>query len=481
VEVTEGGMGPASPRGTLAGIKRGYPFTLTYVSFSEYGFLGWEAVLSSAPNTPLSPALVNFDPKDKPETTVTVNYAGDDTVIIRPVGGLAPIVMSISPSLGYIPVVMNQVIRIRFSKPIDPASFLFDNGLPFQGDWRTVYYPGEDGSYDNRVYKNISIESNTPILMTTIYNWATLYYPPELSADGTILTIAFRPNDFTSDLGGSRSVLTVTLNRDIRDTGGISMGRTYPFLIEMQGTTGFRSSPTDDPPYPEILNDFNYAMVKATAPSPARPDGEIWPGEHFWRIYTDDGRTHFENIILDEDGGTELPSSNPFHHFDYDSGDNWIYIAFQTELTDYAFAGALIYETYWATSSAEAYSYTGEIASPVYDPAIVGPLTDFYKKKFSAPDLSHPFDPSRPIRVVKYNLSRRTTEAAPLRVTLWFTPLDILDRPKINYLPDYSYAKTNEASLMEDDVFENGDNSVKVDNMRSPYIYVPVWYTNTAP
>jgi hypothetical protein len=66
-------------------------------------------------------------------------------------------------------------------------------------------------------------------------------------------------------------------------------------------------------------------------PDTDHPDGQIWPGA---------------KIFKEGDNGdySDGPSSEPSHHFAYDSDDNWIYIAFQTNLTDYAFAGALIYE-----------------------------------------------------------------------------------------------------------------------------------------
>jgi hypothetical protein len=67
--------------------------------------------------------------------------------------------------------------------------------------------------------------------------------------------------------------------------------------------------------------------------------------------------------------------------FGYEKDDNWIYIAFQTDLSDYTFVGALIYEYYsdippggqYATQ--HTYRYTGDMASPVYDPDIVKAMT----------------------------------------------------------------------------------------------------------
>jgi hypothetical protein len=489
VEINEEGMGTASPRGQLAGIKKDIPFTLNYSSFSEYGFLGWEAVLAAAPNAVLGQNKVEFSPVDKPETTVTVKMnPGNDWIIIRPVGGLAPVVASISPDMaGKIrPVKTDQVIRIRFSRPMDPDSFLFEenNWLPFKGDWRAAYYP-EDygdqtniGGYDNRVYKNILIESNNVLAGLDSNNWAPFYYPPELSDDGTILTITFRRDVGNSDFAGEYNQLTVTLNRDIRDTRGISLGRTYPFVIEARESTNHRSSPTDDdPPYPEILNGSKFAMVKASPPDTAHPDGQIWPGA---RIF---GTEVGDSIIFENGSYSDGPSSEPSHHFAYDRDDNWIYIVFQTELSDYAFAGALIYENYTNSSSNETYSYTGQTASPVYDPAVVKPLTDFFKERHSNyAASSYNFNPSRPIRVVKYNLSRQTAAnfgSEKPHVVLRIAPLDILDQPKDSDDDVLVVKKDVTTALTEADLFEGGS-SKDIENieLRVHYLspFIGVWY-----
>jgi hypothetical protein len=479
VEINEGGMGTASPRGQLTGIiKQGIPFTLNYSSFAEYGFLRWEAALSSAPDTVLGSDKVEFSPADAVETTVTVkiNPGGNDRVIIRPLGGLAPVVGSFTPDVANGTVGANRVIRIRFDRAIDPASFLFDNGLPFQGDWRAAYYPesyGDPdniGGYDNRVYKNILIESNAVLWGLESNNWAPFYYPPELSDDGTILTIALHPDGGNSDYVAVPNQLTVTLNRDIRDTRGISLGRTYSFIMEVAGTTEERNPADADPPYPEILNGSNFVMVKASPPDAFHPDGRIWPGAKIFEIKNIDNTIEYGN-----GGFSEGPSSEPSHHFAYDSDDNWIYIAFQTDLTDYAFAGALIYEAYFYNNSgAEKYNYTGRTAEPVYDPDIVKPLTARFKEVYSAlpSDAPNRFNPSRPVRVVKYNLSRRAEAdygGEKPYLYLYITPLDILDWPKT----DDSDVITNALTKPDDgDLFEGGPST---DRISYPFS-VGVWY-----
>jgi hypothetical protein len=476
VAIDEQGMGTASPRGTLTGIKQDIPFTLNYSSFSEYGFLGWEAVLESAQGTKLNANKVEFVPADKPETTVTVKLnPGADRVIIRPVGGLAPTVVSFTPDVANGMADLGQVIRIRFSRAIDPASFLFDDvpvPVPFKGDWKAVYYPeiyGDPDSYagydEDRDYKNILIETDDPLSISTTdsNNWAPFYYPPELSLDGTILTIAPRRGIKDLDFTG-RHQFTVTLDRDIKDTGGISMGRTTSFRIETE-SRWFRDSPTGDPPYLQVLLS-GLVMVKAffDEDDADHPDGRIFEGA---KIFKDGGNTDYNVWPYG-------PSSEPTHHFDYGSDDNWIYIAFQTELNDYTFNGALVYEE-TGSSGSEKYSYTGQTAKPVYDPAIVKPLTDHFKTVYTKGDVfTSGFDPSRPIRVVRYNLSKRTGTGNS-QVSLYIIPLDVLDKPCEN--DEYSsYAKTDVATLKQDELFTNGSNSIDFSG-RDNYALISVWFT----
>jgi hypothetical protein len=293
---------------------------------------------------------------------------------------------------------------------------LFDNGLPFQGDWKDIYnFTFDDYDWilpNGYVYKNILIESRNPLPdylgdLGGNTDGAFRYEPPELSADGTILTIAPRPDGLGLDSGLWRNQITVTLNRDIKDTRGISLGRSTSFVIETEvdDLSVLRDYATNDPPYPQVLS-YSSALAKASFPpvNPAYPDGRMVPKE---------------NIFNYGENGISEPSSNFSHHFAYNRDDNWVYIAFQTELMDYTFAGALVYE-YYFDESKPGYmgNYTGEIASPVHNPVIVKPLTDALEKT----------DPSRPVRVVKYRLHERSG-SGNLQVHLAIIPLDILDDP----------------------------------------------------
>jgi hypothetical protein len=483
VTVDEGGMGTASPRGTLTGIKQGVPFTLNYSSFAEYGFLRWEAVLASAPGTKLNADKVEFDPVDKPETTVTVkiNPGADDRVIIRPVGGLAPTVVSFTPDLAVHGIVSPaRAIRIRFSRAIDPDSFLFDNGLPFLRDWKAVYYPETSSDYTNRVYKNISIESTKPMKVYSTdgefstTNWTSFFDPPELSVGNTVLTLTFRYGQGIGDNGWGRTQLTVTLNRDIKDTSGISLGRTTSFSIEAVDDTNFRRYSPKDEPYPRVLN-YACVMVKADSPPDTDyPDGRMLPAGNIFSIGDN----------TEYNGSNREPSSNPSHHFAYDRDDNWIYLAFQTEpmnsTMDYTFAGALIYEWYFdfsdTTTNGAFANYTGAPASPVYDPDIVRPLIAAFKNEYPE------FDSSRPIRVVKYKLAKRTW-TGNREVSLHIVPLDVFDRPS-----DDPYSHTtggqsdapfaNDPPLFEDDSYGEFTKAGTTDRINASDLGVTVWFTD---
>jgi hypothetical protein len=243
------------------------------------------------------------------------------------------------------------------------------------------------------------------------------------------------------------------------------MGRTTSFVMETGGVWLARTSdPDSDPPYPEILQEQNFVMVKASPPDANHPDGQILPGAE---------------ICCWKDTAELTPSSESTHNFSY-GDDNWIYIAFQTDLNDYTFDGALIYEKVHVsgTSSTYNYDYTRQRAEPVYDPDIVTPLANHFKEVYSASalgaDYSHlAFNPSRPIRVVRYNLSSRTGSENS-HIYLHIIPLDIWD-----WTAYASWTKTGTGGSLP---FTNGDlfNATSTDlGDRIDYSrFIYVWYTD---
>jgi hypothetical protein len=488
VEIDEARQGIANPRGALTGIKRGIPFSLNYSTFSEYGFLSWEAVLASAPNNPLGPEDVEFSPQNEMSTMVRVSKdPGDDRIIIRPVGALKPRVMAVTPVIDDGVVYLFRSIRIRFDRAMDPASFLFDNGLAVEGvgDWRALYHAKPGGTladfYDHRVYKNILIESSVPYTQngTSSNNWAPFYDPPELSADGTILDIPFRYNTFMSygkndlasapgmlDLMSATKALTVTLNRDIKDTRGYSLGEAYTFFVETGLMKEFAEPDSDAVlPYPKLSINRNSVIVRASPPDQDHPDGQIWPGAPFFST----GKR--ENEYRDAENNWH-PVDDPRYHFSYSADeDYWVYIAFQPEYMDYPFTGALVYESHEKNGRDRVINYTGEIAVPVHDPDIIKTLT----AQLATYSSRYTYTPSRPVRVVRYQMvpRREPDSKSAVRVTVQGVLLSMLDAPKDALPQDEIATNFDYGRLLE------GGGSKYKDRMTSDTLEFPVWYYKT--
>ncbi|MDR2607349.1 MAG: hypothetical protein LBC57_03070, partial [Treponema sp.] len=100
VVVDEGGMGTASPRGTLSGIKQGVPFSLNYVPKNEYPFYGWQARLESSDDLiaawtaegAMGTDTVGWVPQNitGTEVRVTIHINTGEKIIIGPIGANAP-------------------------------------------------------------------------------------------------------------------------------------------------------------------------------------------------------------------------------------------------------------------------------------------------------------------------------------------------------------------------------------------------------
>jgi hypothetical protein len=100
VEVDEGGMGTASPRGTLSGIKQGVPFQLNYQTGGNYPFYGWQARLEGSEDLIASWTPEGASGADKitwvprnitgTEVQVTIHIHPAEKIIIGPIGADAP-------------------------------------------------------------------------------------------------------------------------------------------------------------------------------------------------------------------------------------------------------------------------------------------------------------------------------------------------------------------------------------------------------
>jgi hypothetical protein len=103
VVVDEGGMGTASPRGTLQGIKQTIPFTLNYAAKTEFPFTGWQARLGpdiiavwkpdGAGGISSGAGKVSFEPQNSAGTetrvTIHINPAGQ-SIVLGPLGADLP-------------------------------------------------------------------------------------------------------------------------------------------------------------------------------------------------------------------------------------------------------------------------------------------------------------------------------------------------------------------------------------------------------
>jgi hypothetical protein len=99
VQVEEGGMGTASPRGRLPGIKQTIPFTLNYVAKTEYPFTGWQARLGAdiiavwTPDGATGTDMISFEPQNATgtETKVTIHFnPGEQSITLGPLGADLP-------------------------------------------------------------------------------------------------------------------------------------------------------------------------------------------------------------------------------------------------------------------------------------------------------------------------------------------------------------------------------------------------------
>ncbi|MFP3040724.1 hypothetical protein LQZ19_02770, partial [Treponema primitia] len=101
VSVDEGGMGTAVPRGSIVGVKQGYPFTLSYTAKTEYPFLGWQARIEGSsdiisvwePSGAAGPDIT-WEPVNAAgtEIRVTIHINPGKTILIGPLKASMPFV-----------------------------------------------------------------------------------------------------------------------------------------------------------------------------------------------------------------------------------------------------------------------------------------------------------------------------------------------------------------------------------------------------
>jgi hypothetical protein len=129
VSVDEGGMGTAVPRGSIAGVKQGYPFTLSYTAKTEYPFLGWQARLEGS-----SVIISAWEPGGSAGEGITwepVNDTGTEirvTILIDP--GKTILIGPLKASMPFVNVTVEDVVS-GVSTPEGVLAGVIKQDIPF--------------------------------------------------------------------------------------------------------------------------------------------------------------------------------------------------------------------------------------------------------------------------------------------------------------------------------------------------------------
>ena len=212
-------QGITSPNGSTT-FKVGIPQEITATTETEYGFIRWAAFSTNdypaglqhrtlifvdeddyetnlSPKEIKSPTVV-FSNAKNPNTTVTINSTRNDIFLVPLVTARPEMGLSI-PSNGEKEVTRNMSIRISFSKPMDPLSFV-DAVSITEGSLTLIGGEVEISS------KNIS----------------NLFEPPTLSKSGKTLTLKFTPEG--QKIGyDPKTTVNVIVSKQVKDTFGFSM------------------------------------------------------------------------------------------------------------------------------------------------------------------------------------------------------------------------------------------------------------------
>jgi hypothetical protein len=328
------------------------------------------------------------------ETTVTVHLNPDDkTLHIRPRGEGANAVndFTIFPAATDGLVKQNHYVQIRFAKPVDENSLRVDpykyfSGAYVNGPWMYPLYndgsggpfnPSGNGGHLNVRFNNIRITGSNPGFGVSGYYLENFFYPPVLSADGTVLTLWTRlrrtagtPSQPRNNPGypffasyveqgtgyWSRDIsINITLDGNIRDTSGLPLGTSRSLSYTMMGNGGYTFDSASVNPPPE----YNASLPK-----------DIFPNLNFWTI-----RAIFhedtEGIIdpakffhTRTDGQAKvvppLPGDTPGGHYN----SRYIYVLFQASYTLWPVTGLRVFYSNPPASTYSSSSY--HVDYPLY-------------------------------------------------------------------------------------------------------------------
>jgi hypothetical protein len=145
LKVDEGGTGTASPRGSVAGVRPGFPFSVSFLPHASYDFYGWQARLEGSGdllgswNTGTEAQegeLISFVPQNIAGTEIAVTIhqdPGEGTIVVEPLNGNNPLlaVELAGGSLGSITPTGNLTgIKQGFAFG---AAYLPSGAYPFRG------------------------------------------------------------------------------------------------------------------------------------------------------------------------------------------------------------------------------------------------------------------------------------------------------------------------------------------------------------
>ncbi len=214
-------QGKTNPEG-YSTFKVGIPQGISATTETEYGFVKWAAFSTSFLSTgnqnkdklfvdesdynsrirpyELSSSVVSFDNPRSANTEVTVNESRSDIFIV-PVVTERPKVNLTIPARGSNDVVRNMSVRISFTKPMDPSSFLEEDAVSITEGSITII----DGEME--------IESK---------DISNLFEDPILSRNGKMLTLKFTPAGLHEGYD-SKSTVNITISKEVKDIYGFSM------------------------------------------------------------------------------------------------------------------------------------------------------------------------------------------------------------------------------------------------------------------
>jgi hypothetical protein len=222
VQANDPREGITSPNGRIT-VKQKIAFSVQFAVDSAYGFIRW-AAYDSVSGLPAAPGVVQFTDTSALETQVVI-HASLGNYLIRPLCDVRPSVERSTPAPYSTDVLKNVPASIFFYTPVDPSSFVFEDGQKIHGSGVTT------------AFKNITVTGRGNNGYSPEENCAGYFQAPELSADGTILVL--RPSGMLPD----KTLIKITLNREVRSRNGVTMAQDYSLTY----TTGMAAD--TNPPY----------------------------------------------------------------------------------------------------------------------------------------------------------------------------------------------------------------------------------------